>query len=206
LIRRSVRFLIIAGAVREEERSIAAMVKVRMFFGVLNALVLVALVGACGGNTPPTTPPPAAASGNPTVALASPTMAMPTATVAPTTSAASVAPATSAAAVSAASPTQAAPAGTSVPAGASATSGTASAVEVKIVDFAFDPLTLTVPVGTKVTWTNTGVQHTVLSLDGLFSSKVLDRGDTFSFTFDKAGTFRYTCGLHPDMKAMIVVR
>ena len=107
---------------------------------------------------------------------------------------------------SAQTPTQAAPARATAPAGASATTGTAGTVEVKIVDFAFDPPTLTVPVGTKVTWTNTGVQHTVLSLDGVFSSKILDRGDTFSFTFDKAGTFKYMCGLHPDMKATIVVQ
>jgi plastocyanin len=183
--------------------------KARMFFGVLNALVLVALVGACGSNATPTAPPPAAASGNPTAASVSPTMSMPTVTVAATTSAvsaASVAPTASAAAAPAASPTQVAPAGTSVSASASATTGTPGVVEAKIVDFAFDPVTLTVPVGTKVTWRNTGVQHTVLSVDGLFSSKILDRGDTFSFTFDKAGTFKYVCGLHPDMKATIIVQ
>ncbi len=187
------------------------MLKVRMFFGVLNALVLVALVGACGGTATPTAPPPTAASRSATVAPASPTTPIPTATavaatVAPTAVAASVAPATSAPVASAASPTQAAPTRATAPAGASATTGTAGAVEVKIVDFAFDPPTLTVPVGTKVTWMNTGVQHTVLSLDGVFSSKILDRGDTFSFTFDKAGTFKYMCGLHPDMKATIVVQ
>ena len=181
------------------------MIKARIFFGVLNALVLVALVGACGGNATPTASS-SAASRNPTVAAVNPTPPIPTATVAATTSAASVAPTTSAAAVSTASQTQSVTARASVPASATATTSTSGVVEVKIVDFAFDPATLTVPVGTKVTWKNTGVQHTVLSLDRLFSSKVLNQGDTFSFTFDKAGTFKYMCGLHPDMRAMIVVQ
>lgn len=172
------------------------MVKPRIFFGILNAFALVALVVACGGSATPTAPTPAASIRTPTLPASS--SPAPTATVAATTS-------------TAAAPTQPATARPSVPAtvgaAASAPAATASGtINVKIVDFAFDPAMLTVPVGTKVTWTNTGVQHTVLSVDGLFSSKILERGDTFSFTFDKAGMFDYVCGLHPNMKAMVMVQ
>jgi len=79
---------------------------------------------------------------------------------------------------------------------------------VRIVDFAFEPATLTVPVGTTVIWRNTGVQHTVLTLTGSvrIASDVLEGGDAFSFTFAQSGTFPYVCGLHPDMEGTIVVR
>lgn len=183
------------------------MVKPRMFFGILNTFALVALIVACGGSATPTVPAPAASIRNPTLPASS--SPAPTATVAATTVAAATP--TLAVAASAASPTQPATARPSVPAtvgaAASAPAATASdTINVKIVDFAFDPAMLTVPVGTKVTWTNTGVQHTVLSVDGLFSSKILERGDTFSFVFDKAGMFDYVCGLHPNMKAMVMVQ
>ncbi len=50
-----------------------------------------------------------------------------------------------------------------------------AAMEVKIDNFSFGPATLTVPVGTSVTWTNRDdIPHTVVSTDGVFKSKVLD--------------------------------
>ena len=48
-------------------------------------------------------------------------------------------------------------------------------MEVKIDNFSFGPATLTVPVGTSVTWTNRDdIPHTVVSTEGAFKSKVLD--------------------------------
>jgi plastocyanin len=77
---------------------------------------------------------------------------------------------------------------------------------VTIVDFAFDPASLEVPVGSAVTWTNTGAApHTVTADDGAFNSGELAPGATFSQTFDAAGTFAYHCEIHPDMTAAIVV-
>src|SRR5439155_1344916 len=65
----------------------------------------------------------------------------------------------------------------------------AETTEVKIDNFSFGPGTLTVPVGTTVTWTNRDdIPHTVVSTDGVFKSKVLDTDEKFSFTFSKAGT------------------
>src|SRR4051794_30997151 len=77
---------------------------------------------------------------------------------------------------------------------------------VQVVDFAFEPGTLTVPAGTTVTWTNAGSRpHTVTADDGSFDSGRLDPGEQFSQTFDQAGTFTYHCGFHPDMQGSIVV-
>jgi len=80
---------------------------------------------------------------------------------------------------------------------------------------AYDPLGLTVPVGTTVRWTNLdAVAHTVTSgvsdgttgtPDGLFDSPFLDLGDTFTFTFTEPGTYPYYCKPHPWMKGTVTV-
>ena len=78
--------------------------------------------------------------------------------------------------------------------------------EVSVVDFAFEPATVTVPAGATVTWTNTGSRpHTVTADDGSFDSGRLDPGEQFSQTFDQPGTFTYHCGFHPEMQGSIVV-
>jgi len=84
-----------------------------------------------------------------------------------------------------------------------------STVEVKIDNFTFGPTTLTVPVGTTVTWTNRDdIPHTVVSTDDpkTFKSKVLDTDEKFSFTFNKAGTFSYFCSMHPKMTGKVIVQ
>jgi plastocyanin len=79
--------------------------------------------------------------------------------------------------------------------------------EVKIDNFSFGPGTLTVPVGSTVTWMNRDdIPHTVVSTDGVFKSKVLDTDEKFSFTFTKAGTFPYFCSIHPKMTGKVVVQ
>lgn len=89
--------------------------------------------------------------------------------------------------------------------------GMAGEVEVNIADFNYDPQDLTVQVGDTVTWTNNDdVAHTVTagtpdSPMGEFDSGELQPGDTFSYTFDQAGTFDYFCTLHPDMTASVTV-
>ncbi len=80
---------------------------------------------------------------------------------------------------------------------------------VTIDNFAFGPATITVAPGTKVTWTNRDDEpHTVVSADDpkLFKSGALDTDDNFSFTFDKSGTYRYFCSIHPHMTGTIVVK
>jgi plastocyanin len=83
---------------------------------------------------------------------------------------------------------------------------TASA-EVKIDNFSFGPETITVPKGATVTWTNKDdIPHTVVSTDGVFKSKVQDTDESFSYTFDKPGTYPYFCSIHPKMTGKIVVQ
>jgi plastocyanin len=78
--------------------------------------------------------------------------------------------------------------------------------EVKVDNFSFGPATLTVAVGTTVTWTNRDdIPHTVVSTEKVFKSKVLDTDEKFSFTFDKAGTYPYFCSIHPKMTGSVVV-
>jgi len=68
---------------------------------------------------------------------------------------------------------------------------------VSIKDFAFDPKTISVNVGDTITWTNDGPSpHTVTADDASFDSGNLDKGATFSHTFDKAGTVAYFCKYH----------
>jgi amicyanin len=90
---------------------------------------------------------------------------------------------------------------------ASAAPAQGASVEVKIDNFSFGPATLTVAVGTTVTWTNRDdIPHTVVSDDKVFKSKVLDTDEKFSFTFTKAGTYGYFCSIHPKMTGKVVVQ
>jgi plastocyanin len=90
---------------------------------------------------------------------------------------------------------------------ANAQGSSPATAEVKIDSFAFGPGTLTVAVGTKVTWTNRDdIPHTVVSSGGAFRSKVLATGEEFSYIFAKAGTFPYFCSIHPQMTGKVVVQ
>lgn len=84
----------------------------------------------------------------------------------------------------------------------------ATTTAVTIENFTFSPDALTVPVGTEVTWENRDdIPHTVTSNDKTtFASSLLDTGDTFSFTFNAAGTFDYFCSVHPMMTAKVIVQ
>ena len=85
----------------------------------------------------------------------------------------------------------------------------AQAPAVTIDNFAFAPALVIVAPGTKVTWTNKDEEpHTVTSADGglTFKSPALDTDDKFTFTFDKPGTYKYFCSIHPHMVGTIVVK
>lgn len=78
---------------------------------------------------------------------------------------------------------------------------------VSIGNFTFGPQILTVPAGATVTWTNgDDIPHTVVAVDKTFRTKVLDTGDSFSFTFARPGTYGYFCSIHPHMTGKIVVK
>ena len=92
------------------------------------------------------------------------------------------------------------------PTSAPTTTPTTAHANVNISGFAFVPQTLTVSVGTTVTWTNNdSASHTVTSNDNLFESGTLAKGATFSHTFEQKGTFNYHCSIHPSMTGKIIV-
>ena len=81
-----------------------------------------------------------------------------------------------------------------------------TSTEINISGFAFVPATVTVTVGTTVTWTNLdSVAHTVTSETDLFDSGNLARNATFSYSFADRGTFSYYCAIHPSMRGKVSV-
>ena len=83
----------------------------------------------------------------------------------------------------------------------------ATTPQVTIAQATFGPTTVTIRVGTTVTWANhDGDLHSVASAQGLFASPGLDPGDTFAYRFTAPGTYPYFCALHPHMKGTILVQ
>ena|SRR5258705_7759222 len=92
--------------------------------------------------------------------------------------------------------------------GKSSTSSSASPNAVTIQGMAFNPATITVEMGTTVTWTNRdAMDHTVTSDNGTSfnSGPVTAGGGVFSFTTNAVGTFPYHCTIHPTMHGTLVV-
>ena len=81
--------------------------------------------------------------------------------------------------------------------------------QVMIDNFSFSPVSLTVPLGAKVTWINhDDVPHTIVSDDNphVFKSPPLDTDDSFSVVFSKPGVYRYFCSVHPMMVGTVIVK
>jgi len=78
---------------------------------------------------------------------------------------------------------------------------------VDIADFAFDPETVEIADGDTITWTNQdGNPHTATAQDrDVLQSGTLQQGDSYSQTFDTAGTYDYFCEFHANMQGTIVV-
>ena len=88
---------------------------------------------------------------------------------------------------------------------AAAPTGGPPAVTIK--DFAFAPASLTVKAGTTVVWTNVDSEpHTVRTVSSeTVKSGTLETNATYSFTFDKPGTYAYHCSIHTEMHGTITV-
>ena len=78
---------------------------------------------------------------------------------------------------------------------------------IEIKDFAFNPQTLTVKSGEKITWINRDEEpHTVVSVGKKFKkSTALDTDQEFTITAGAPGTYTYFCSVHPKMTGTIVV-
>jgi plastocyanin len=82
-----------------------------------------------------------------------------------------------------------------------------AAPQVIIDNYAFSPASLTVTVGTTVTWINQDDDaHTVDSTQGKFKSGTLNKGGQFDFRFTEAGEYPFYCRFHPKMTGKIIVQ
>lgn len=94
--------------------------------------------------------------------------------------------------------------------GGGAAAPAAGGKKVVMKDITFVPADVSVAVGDTVTWTNDDtVNHDVTADDKSFSSGDagnLAPGDKFEHKFDKAGTFKYVCTVHPGMEGTVVVK
>lgn len=79
--------------------------------------------------------------------------------------------------------------------------------KIEIKDFAFNPQTITVKSGEKITWINRDEEpHTVVSVEKQFKkSSALDTDQEFTITAGAPGTYTYYCSVHPKMTGAIVV-
>lgn len=155
-----------------------------VLFAVAASLMLFGCFGIGGGAATPTPVPP----------IVTP-VATPIVTPMPT-------PEATATPVPTAPPPQETPTPAVTPFGTPMGAGEAN---VEIVDMSFRPTTITVPVGTTVTWNNMDTTHTVTSDTGLFDSGILPQRQFWSYTFTEPGTYAYHCSIHTSMTGTVVV-
>lgn len=90
--------------------------------------------------------------------------------------------------------------------GGDATARSSATISVVMGDYFYRPRDAAISAGDTVSWVNEGTVpegHTATG-DG-FDSGVLEEGETYSHTFETAGTFDYVCTLHPAMKGTVTV-
>jgi len=158
------------------------------------AIVLAVLAAGCMTTAPPTqTPTPTPTTVPPTTIAMTVETTAPPATTVPTTEATTVV-------------TTLPPTTTVAP--------TPAPVAVVIQNYGFNPQTITVPVGTTVTWTNLDTaQHQVANSGTstfgpglMFQSGILGKGDSYSYTFTAAGSYQYYCPIHSFMIGTVFVK
>ena len=85
-----------------------------------------------------------------------------------------------------------------------------AAEQVSIMEYAYSPQSVSIKVGTSVTWTNNGtLAHTATSDGGAFNSGQIGAATgggaygggtapgSYTVTFSSAGTYAYHCANHP---------
>ncbi len=87
---------------------------------------------------------------------------------------------------------------------------------VKIDGVAFEPPILQVGVGDSVTWANNYKQPHMISTfkkvkganvqNGVLDSPMLKTGESFTYKFEKPGTYEYFCPIHVFMLGKVVVK
>jgi len=81
----------------------------------------------------------------------------------------------------------------------------ATTVAILIQNFVFNPASLSIEMGTTVTWVNADRDIHKVKGDN-FESNDLNRGDAFSYKFDAAGTYEYIDAANPSAKGEIIVK
>lgn len=90
------------------------------------------------------------------------------------------------------------------PDGSAYTEGPTTVVKMDVCSFA--PTIARVPVGTEVRFLNSSnIDHMVVGRSASWGSDVLAPGREFSATFTTAGTYPFSCPLHPGMVGAVVV-
>jgi len=77
---------------------------------------------------------------------------------------------------------------------------------VSMKSTAFQPKELTISAGDTVTWINNDPMLHNVDLGSLGKSPDMRKGETYSMTFDKPGTYDYECNIHPGMTGKIIVK
>jgi plastocyanin len=84
---------------------------------------------------------------------------------------------------------------------------TAGTKTISIYGSAFSPKSATITAGDTVTWVNRdNANHQVLAAKGEFVSPILKPRQTYSFTFNAAGTYNYKDELYPKITGTIDVK
>ena len=80
-------------------------------------------------------------------------------------------------------------------------------VTVEMGSGSFEPQGIKVKRGTTVTWINNDpVVHNVRQVESTFLSPDVAPGESFSFTMDEPGRYRYQCTYHhPNMNGVVIV-
>ena len=84
------------------------------------------------------------------------------------------------------------------------TTPSTSKATVTMIDFAFQPATLTIKPGTTVTWVNNGAVAHEPSGTG-FDTGPIQPGQSASHTFATAGTIAYKCLIHPTVMTGTII-
>jgi plastocyanin len=93
-----------------------------------------------------------------------------------------------------------------VAAGCESSAASPDSGQIVMKNYMFAPNSVTIKAGASVTWANKDDEpHAVVSDTGLFRSGAVDTDETFSFKFDKPGTYHFTGSIHPRMVGSIIV-
>lgn len=82
---------------------------------------------------------------------------------------------------------------------------THNTVNVSMTGYQFSPKIITINIGDTVIWTNNDSAGHDVNGTG-FVSPTMNKGQTFSFTFNNSGTFDYICNFHSGMSGQVIVK